>query len=134
MKKFKTGVVVKVGTLALLVLGIYLGNKIFNNYRAKVTMIHMRRIESLLLLEKPRSVNEAYVRRLLVARGQEEYLLDGWRRPIQAEVEFDAKGQPRYRIISLGRDGDRGTCCRRFVDDWDADAVLMDQDWLQVWS
>jgi hypothetical protein len=124
----------KLLTLALIAAGIYLGNKILNKSRAKITMVHMRRIESLLLLSQPRFVDEAYVRHLLAGRGQERYLFDGWQHPIQVEVEVDREGQPYYRVVSLGRDGRRGACCRRFAGfDWDADAVLMNQEWLQVW-
>jgi hypothetical protein len=122
--------------LAVLAVGaLSLGRDVINKARAKETVIHMRQVESLLLLDKPKFADGAYVSRLLAARGQDDYILDGWKHPIQVEVETDSRGQPRYRVISLGRDGRRGPCCQRFTGfDWDADAILVDQDWLQVWG
>jgi hypothetical protein len=47
---------------------------------------------------------------------------------------FEKGEGAEYRVISLGRDGRRGTCCKRWVHgDWDADAILSERSWLQVW-
>lgn len=133
MKKM-VNLIAILGVLGVFFVSFRIGGMILNKHRAKISMIHMRRIESLLLLDRPRLVDEDYVRRLLAERGQAQYLLDGWGNPIQVELEIDDKDHPRYKLISLGRDGKRGSCCSRFVEDWDEDAILMSQDWLQVWG
>ena len=46
-------------------------------------------------------------------------------------IEKETSGA--YRVISLGRDGRRGSCCQGRVADWDSDAVLLGDEWLQVW-
>lgn len=59
-------------------------------------------------------------------------LEDRWGHPF--EIEPAPGVEPPYRLRSLGRDGQRGPCCRRNVDGWDEDAVLEGDTWLQVWK
>jgi hypothetical protein len=134
MRMTKVQVVMLIVGLTLVIFASYAAITVANRAKAKITMIHMRRLEALLLVARPAEISKAYLRGLLAPHGQEGYVLDGWGRPIEVSVEVDALSRSHYRLVSLGRDGRRGACCNRFVGfDWDADAVLEDQHWLQVW-
>lgn len=81
----------------------------------------------------PDRVDTASIRSLLARVGRLDLLKDGWNRPLVIEHVFKDE-RPRYKIISLGRDGQRGPCCRQVVYNWDDDAVLSGDEWLQVWT
>jgi hypothetical protein len=100
--------------------------------RAKTTTTNMIFLMGVLDSDQPEKVDSESIRSLL-ARGKRSYWLkDDWGRPFVIERK-EENGQPRYTIISLGRDGRRGSCCQKWVDNWDDDAVLSGKEWLQVW-
>jgi hypothetical protein len=102
--------------------------------RAKTTETRMRELMSDLDAYKPDRVDTASLRSLLLAKGGfVDRLEDGWGRPLVIEHVF-RDGRPRYTIISLGRDGRRGPCCKQATYSWDDDAVLSGDQWLQVWA
>lgn len=129
-------IIIAILALMLGVAVLTLGRDILNKARAKETVTHMRRVVSLLQLERPAVVDVQYLRNMLAKHGVSPlYLLDGWNRPLVVEVLTDEDGVQIYRVISLGRNGRLDTCCRRFLkQDWDEDAVIENDTWLQVWS
>jgi hypothetical protein len=50
------------------------------------------------------------------------------------EIEAAPGADPPFRLRSLGRDGQRGPCCKVVTNDWDDDAVLEGEKWLQGWK
>lgn len=58
---------------------------------------------------------------------------DAWGHPFVVEVVIE--GPERLcRVVSTGRDGVRGSCCKKSVGwRWDEDAVL-EAEWLQSWN
>jgi hypothetical protein len=125
--------------LLLLALGgmaFVIGQDLLNKSRAKETVTHIRSISSLLQLERPPKVDAHYLSQMLAKYGVgKSYLLDGWNRPLMVQIIPGRDGMRHYRVISLGRDGRLGTCCRRFLEqDWDEDAVIEDGAWKQAWS
>ncbi|MCG6964850.1 MAG: hypothetical protein LJE95_16490 [Acidobacteria bacterium] len=87
--------------------------------------------------KQPRVLGDENLQRLLVGtKLYPSHLKDAWGNRFQIKVEPDASGQPHYTIRSYGADHRRGDCCSGFVyhRDWDADAVLKDGRWLQVWA
>jgi len=111
------------------------GWDVVNKVKAKETMTHMRRLAALLTHEKPENIGPPHLRQLLARYAvSPTYLLDGWERPLLVERVKGVDGVQHYRVTSLGRDGQRGGCCRRFLDfAWAEDAVIEDEVWLQAW-
>jgi hypothetical protein len=102
--------------------------------RAKVTTTRMRMLTGVLLAEQAERFDEATMRQMLRKYNRSECLKDGWGRLFLIERQNGPGDETRYLIVSLGRDGRRGSCCEKWVhDDWDADAVLLGEEWLQVW-
>lgn len=102
--------------------------------RAKVTTTRMRQLAGVLMAEEPEKLDQASLRPIARKYHRSECLIDGWGRPFLIQRQDDPGSGSRYLIISVGRDGKRGTCCRRWTQgDWDADAVLLGNSWLQVW-
>lgn len=64
--------------------------------------------------------------------GVEHCLEDGWGR--RFEIEAAPGSDPPFLLRSLGRDGKRGECCRVVTENWDDDAVLEGDRWLQAWN
>jgi hypothetical protein len=59
---------------------------------------------------------------------------DGWGRPYLFEIEPGRDGAPRCRVLSLGRDGRRSSCCQKDAGwCWDLDLVF-DGEWRQGWN
>lgn len=102
---------------------------------AKTTVTRMRDLMTLLKAEQPDKLDADSLTLILQKYNRSPISLkDGWGRPLIVERRTDHTGKSKYLVISLGRDGKRGACCQRRVPgDWDADAVLLDDEWLQVW-
>jgi len=99
--------------------------------RAKETESKMRELMELLDAEGPVRLDSESIRSLLVRNKRLEWLTDGWGGTLLVQRNEREKG--RYVVISLGRDGRRGSCCKRWVSNWDDDAVLSGDEWVQVW-
>lgn len=95
------------------------------------TMWCMDSLMSALAVEQPYFVNTDVLRTVGDKHGFVRCHADAWGNPF--EVEYAPGADPPYRIISLGRDGKRGSCCRYLVEDVNEDAVRQGQEWLQVW-
>lgn len=101
--------------------------------RAIVTETRMRELMDILNAEQPARVDPESLRPLLAKKNRLDCGEDGWGNLLLIERRIRAGKEPLYVIVSLGRDGRRGTCCQKWVDDWNDDAVLAGKDWLQVW-
>jgi hypothetical protein len=100
--------------------------------RTKETESKMRELMELLDAEGPVRVDPESIRSLLVRKKRLEWLTDGWGGTLLVQRNEREKG--RYVVTSLGRDGRRGSCCKRWVNDWNDDAVLSGDEWVQVWE
>lgn len=119
-----------IALLALLVWGVRTGLRLRQELLAKTTVTRMRMLMGVLETERPAAVTgPSDLRPLLEKYNRTECLEDAWGRPFVVEVERGGT----YRVLSYGRDGRRGSCCRGRVADWDSDAVLLGDEWLQVW-
>ena len=115
--------------LAILAWGVRAGLRLRQELLAKTTVTRMRMLMGVLDTEKPAAVaGPSDLRPLLEKYNRTECLEDAWGKPFVIEKEGNG-----YRVISLGRDGQRGSCCQGRVADWDSDAVLLGDEWLQVW-
>jgi hypothetical protein len=94
----------------------------------------MPNVTSILLAERPRDFDPESLAPLFAKYDREDCVRDGWGRPFVIEVSGIRGSDTAFRVISLGRDGKRGPCCKAFVDDWDDDAVLEGDVWVQRWS
>lgn len=101
--------------------------------RAIMTETRMRELMDILNAEQPERVDPDSLRPLLAKNDRLDCREDGWGNLLLIERRIQAGREPLYVIVSLGRDGRRGTCCQKWVDDWNDDAVLAGKDWLQVW-
>lgn len=101
--------------------------------KAKLTTTRMNQLADLLRAIEPEGIERAGLERLNTnARREPSSLEDGWGNPLL--VERTNSEPPRFRVISLGRDGKKGDCCQRWVHgQWDEDAILEGKDWKQVW-
>lgn len=97
------------------------------------TIVRMRDLMSILLAEQPRNVAPGTLQPLLQKYGREECLKDAWDNPFQVQARETPDGVV-YRIRSLGRDGEAGSCCQPFVSSADADVILENEAWLQRWT
>lgn len=105
-----------------------------NDLKAKTTATRMLTLMSFVQFESPDLLDAATIELIAREHNYEGYHLDGWGRPLLVQRAPTDSGA-KYVMISLGQDGTKGPCCTRFVgEDWDADAVLQDDQWLQVWS
>lgn len=96
---------------------------------AKVTISRMSQLMYVIEAAAPVQLDENAAQEAVARYGQEYMLTDGWGHPLIVE-----RGRSGYVIISLGRDGVRGRCCRGSVErEWDADAVLEGRSWRQIW-
>jgi hypothetical protein len=129
-------------TLALvlyaLVLSAYRLWKLREPMCAKISETHMQELMNELKIYQPERPDGESFRRVLAKDGRLDSLKDGWSRSLVIERTVKG-GRSHYTIISLGRDGRRGPCCKPFVHNWDDDAVLSGDvlsgnRWLQVWS
>lgn len=78
-----------------------LGRDILNKARAKETVTNMRRVVSLLQLERPAVVDVQYLRNMLAKHDvSPSYLLDGWNRPLVVEVLTDEDGVQIYLALA----------------------------------
>lgn len=93
----------------------------------------MKMLMGVLQSDRPASLDESTIRKLLVRNNRAECLEDAWGRRFLIEVNDSSGNDPDYTVISLARDGKRGACCIKWTSDWDADAVLQGEHWLQVW-
>jgi hypothetical protein len=60
---------------------------------------------------------------------------DAWGNPFVVERLPSTSESPECRVISLGRDGNRGGCCQRNTGWlWDEDAVYSAGGWVQTWN
>jgi hypothetical protein len=100
---------------------------------AKLTESRMKALMNVLDVYRPDKIDPESLRPLLAKHGGADLLKDGWSRPLVVERTVK-DGRPLYTITSLGRDGRRGPCCKPVVFNWDDDAVLAGDKWLQVWS
>lgn len=119
--------------LAVLAWGVKSGVELQQKLRAKTTVTRMKMLMGVLQAERPVDVTGPSVRPLLEKYNRTECLEDAWGRPFVIEREASGAGAPVYRVLSYGRDGRRGPCCQHWVADWDSDAVLRGDEWLQVW-
>jgi hypothetical protein len=100
--------------------------------RAKTTEARMLDLMGVLEAEEPQQLDPGSLRRILAKYNRLECALDAWGNPLIVEAVKNG-WHPNYTVTSLGRDGRRGSCCQKFVESWDDDAVLSGKDWLQVW-
>ena len=123
-------VVSALALLAVLAWGARFGLRLRQELKAKTTITRMSMLMGVLDTEKPAEVSgPAALRPLLEKYNRTECLEDAWGNPFVIEKEKSGA----YRVLSLGRDGRRGSCCGGRVADWDSDAVLLGDEWLQVW-
>ncbi len=110
---------------------MYLRNR--DTLRAKTTETRMSYLMGVLDAEKPMTLDLQRLRPLAAKYNRLDCLKDGWGRPfvIERGAQDRASG---YTIISLGREGRRGSCCKKWVGSWDENAVLSGSQWLQVWD
>jgi hypothetical protein len=104
-----------------------------NPLRAKTTEARMLALMGVLEAEEPQKLDPETLRPLLEKYNRLECLEDAWGTPFVIERSQENQ-HSQYTIISLGRDGRRGTCCKKWVEDWDDDGVLSGKQWLQVWN
>lgn len=117
--------------LLALLLGQYIG--FLNHAKADLTLARMRQLENLLLIEGSGDTHLHAIQVLSASHGCEFCWQDAWGNAIIVE-KLDNKEKLQFRLVSLGRDGKLGNCCKRFIgSDWDADAVRQNEEWLQNW-
>jgi hypothetical protein len=136
MKNQKTKMLVILLSSALVVLvgwcvHVYLDLR--NPVRAKTTEARMLALMGVLEAEEPQKLDPETLRPLLEKYNRLECLEDAWGTPFVIE-RSQTNGHSQYTIISLGRDGRRGSCCKKWVGSWDDDGVLSGKEWLQVWN
>ncbi len=140
--KKKVGLTLLCATLALvlyaLVFSAYRLWKLRESMCAKISEARMQELMTELRIYQPERPDGESFRRVLAKEGRLDALKDGWSRPLVIERTVN-DGRSHYTIISLGRDGRRGPCCKPNVYSWDDDAVLSGDElsgnkWLQVWS
>lgn len=112
---------------------VYIYLRVREPVKAMTTEARMRELMGVLEAEQPDGVDPESLRPLLAKYNRLECLEDAWGRAFVIERTAQSKKEQRYRIISLGRDGQRGKCCKKWVESWDEDAVLSGNEWLQVW-
>lgn len=100
--------------------------------RAKSTLTCMRVVMGYLDAENPPDLKRSTLEAILRPYRHEHCVEDAWGHPLLFEREV-TDGRPVFTIVSVGRDGARGPCCRSLVEDWNEDAVLREDRWLQVW-
>lgn len=99
------------------------------------TVVRMRDLLRVLQAEAPPEVSRPTLQRLLEQSNRSECLLDGWGRPFTVEIVRDSgRSGSTFRVTSLGSDGKEGSCCQRWVDSFEDDAVLEADRWLQQWT
>jgi hypothetical protein len=99
------------------------------------TIARMGDLMGVLQTEKPARLEADALKEILARNKRSECAVDGWGRPFIIEhIHGSGPGQGGFRITSLGSDGKRDPCCKRFVDRWEDDAVLEGDQWLQRWS
>ena len=132
----KTKIVLTLVTVILMFGGVIWGTHVYWSYkeplRAKTTTARMVYLIGVLDSDEPAKVDTESIRSLLARENRLAWLKDAWGRPFVVERK-EENGQPHFTVISLGRDGRRGSGCQRWVENWDDDAVLSGKDWLQVW-
>jgi hypothetical protein len=123
--------------IALTALAFWAGHwtaKSINAVRAYKTITFMGQIANMLKIDKPTQVDHHYLEALLAKYNRGSYVRDGWGHDFEIQVRLDASGFYHYSIRSFGRDGKRGPCCSGSIGhNWDGDAVLKDDRWLQIW-
>lgn len=117
-----------VALIAILVIDVRGYLKVRDELKAKTTATRMLDLMQVLEVEQPSTLDPEHLRSLAVKYNRLGDLNDAWGRPLLIE-----RSDTTYTIISLGRSGRRGTCCRKFVASWDENAVLSGSTWLQVW-
>lgn len=101
---------------------------------AKTTVTWMTRLHSFLASFQPEEVDSPSLSQLAKQHQYDLPLCDDWGTPFEISVSVTEEGRRSYAIRSLGRDKTRGSCCAGTLPGkWDADAVLSDGKWLQVW-
>ena len=128
-----TSLVVAMGLAAWFAVGVFLTVK--EKSKAKTTAFNMGRVDSVLRAYWPSDMSRPALAELMRKYDDPRFLVDAWGNEILVEMSQRSAGEaPSYTVRSLGRDGLRGPCCTGFVGhDWDADAMLRDGEWLQVW-
>jgi hypothetical protein len=121
-------------TIVILMFGVIWGTHTYYRepLRAKTTTARMVYLMGTLDSDEPAKVDTESIRFLLARENRLAWLKDAWGRPFVVERK-EENGQPHFTVISLGRDGRRGSCCQKWVKNWDDDAVLSGKDWLQAW-
>ncbi len=104
---------------------------VVDELRAKTTIGRMGHI-ILFLEEQDGLCNSDCLRPILEKHDRLDLLTDRWGHPFQITWEGEPEN-PTYSVRSLGKDGKKGDCCVRWVDDFADDAVLRGHTWLQVW-
>lgn len=107
--------------------------KMWRLSKPTTTVVRMRDLMDVLKADQPQSLDAKAIKLLLAQNGREECLLDGWGRPFV--IEQISPGPPSvYRVTSVGKDGQRGSCCKGIARSFEEDAVLEGDRWLQRWS
>lgn len=116
---------------ALLLLFTTSSCRLSDELDAKTTATQMREIVAL-LQEGNDLCDINCLKTRMKAFSREDLLIDAWGNEIQVSTE---KGPEHftYTVRSLGKDGVKGSCCEKWVDSFSDDAVLQNNQWLQVW-
>jgi hypothetical protein len=126
-----TGFGIALAALIAWDLYMYLRNR--DTLRAKTTETRMSDLMGVLDAEEPRDLGLRHLRPLAAKYNRLDCLKDGWGRSFVIERGAQSRTS-RYSIISLGREGRRGSCCKKWVASWDENVVLSGSQWLQVWN
>lgn len=126
-------VILALVAVTLVVWLAWISSEIRNELRAKTTETRMLLLMRVLEAEKPTRLDADSLLPLLPKTYGSESLIDAWGHPLLIQSSSHDGRIKKYKIISVGRDGRRGGCCRKWVADWDDDAVLLGNEWLQVW-
>jgi hypothetical protein len=118
--------------LGLLLL-VSLGCEPSSALKMKRTVVAMRALNGWLVDTQPRSTSRSALEEILRDEGRQLSLADEWGHDFVIEVVSPTKEISEYRIISVGRDGRRGSCCVKFTMSLDDDAVMENGHLVQNW-
>lgn len=106
----------------------------YQRLKVKNTETNIVYLGKALLDEKPANIDVATLEGLLKKNGHSKSVLkDAWGSQLLVEINL-RDDVNSYRVISFGRDKKRGSCCQKWVDDFDSDLVWEDGKWLQSYS
>lgn len=118
----------------LLSMLVYLGSHWLDASKGKLTVSRMMQLSQVLEVEQPDNVSDEVLTYLYERNPWLGEPTDGWGNALVVTLVEPSEGKLEYRIVSPGKDGVLGLCCRRDLKrDWDEDSVLEGGVWLQTW-